>query len=86
MSDCRFGVSPVNISDPDPDSRSYTQLCGLTNKRQEETKSDKKRQEHILMFFFCFFCFVFFLLFKCYILINYDIRKVSNIILWPYNL
>ena len=24
--------------------------------------------------------------FKCYILTNYDIRKVSNIILWSYNL
>ena len=28
MSDCRFGVSPVNYPDPDPDSE--TASCGIT--------------------------------------------------------
>ena len=35
MSDCRFGVSPVNYPDPDPDAEAYKQtelmLLGHSN-------------------------------------------------------
>ena len=58
----------------------YNFETGLTNKRQEETRSDKKWQEASRTYFGVV------LSFKCYILTNYDIRKVSDIILWSYNL
>ena len=48
---------------------------GLTNKRQEVSRRDKKRQEASRTYFGVV------LSFKCYILTNYDIRKVLNIIL-----
>ena len=55
-------------------------VSGLTNKRQEVSRRDKKRQEASRTYFGVV------LSFKRYILTNYDIRKVSDIIVWSYNL
>ena len=38
MSDCRFGVSPVNYPDPDPDSESITALLDIFNARNIDYK------------------------------------------------
>ena len=53
---------------------------GLTIKRQEQSRSDKKCQEASRAYF------SFILSLKCYILTEYDISHISNIIYWPYNI
>ena len=53
MSDCRFGVSPVNYPDPDPDHQSWTILHDIQSTANAKKKSivslvKKKIHVHVL--------------------------------------
>ena len=47
MSDCRFGVSPVNYPDPDPESSSTDfYMCPSVNWRAREKIAEQYIQRH----------------------------------------